>query len=121
MQSCCVGYAAPCVSAIIEEAHTDAVDIVLPKMDRMFNVVVISHVFKHLLNPAEILKLLRYRLAPDGVRYFEVPNIPSDSLLRYTDHMCETAGPEHRYISGWRFNTPSLRWLARELIPKAVV
>ena len=133
------------------EVHTDAADIILPKMDRQFDVVVISHVFEHLLTPYEILKLVRERLAPDGVLYIEVPNIPQESLLKYPDHIwaprfdqphitffsldtlrsileragfapeiCDTAGPEYKYISAWRFNTPSLRWLAQDLMPKAV-
>ena len=69
------------------EVFTDAADNVLPEMDQKFDVVIISHVFEHLLNPFEILKLVREKLAPDGVLYVEVPNIPAGSLLKYPDHI----------------------------------
>lgn len=131
------------------EVHVGAAENVLPGLDYKFDVITISHVFEHLLNPVEILKLVRQSLAPGGVLYIEVPNIPAESLLKYPDHIwaprfdephitffsldtlrdmlvregfdpffCDTSGPEYRYISGWRFNTPSLRWLAQELMPK---
>jgi SAM-dependent methyltransferase len=129
--------------------HTDAAENVLPKLGQQFDVITISHVLEHILNPVEILKLIRQSLAPDGVLYVEVPNIPADSLLKYPDHLwaprhdephitffsidvlrnmltdagfdpcfCDTAGPHYRYISGWQFKMPPLRWLAQELIPK---
>jgi SAM-dependent methyltransferase len=131
------------------EVYTDAAENVLPKLDHQFDVVTISHVFEHLLNPVEILKLVRQHLAPDGVLYIEVPNIPAESLLKYPDHLwaprfdephitffsidvlrdslvkagfdpffCDSAGPEYKYISGWRFKMPSMRWLAQELMPR---
>src|SRR5437867_2203869 len=46
-----------------------------------------SLVFEHLLDPRGILDLIHASLAPDGVLYIEVPNIPAESLLRYPDHV----------------------------------
>jgi SAM-dependent methyltransferase len=30
---------------------------------------------------------------------------------------CDTAGPEYRMISGWRYNMPTMRWLVQDLMP----
>jgi SAM-dependent methyltransferase len=56
-------------------------------MGRRFDLIVMSHVFEHLLDPGRILNLIRTSLAPSGVLYIEIPNIPVESLLRYPDHM----------------------------------
>jgi len=69
------------------EVFTQPVEEVLPRMERRFDVIVLSHVFEHLLDPRSMLDLIHASLAPDGVLYIEVPNIPAESLLRYPDHV----------------------------------
>ncbi|MBN2005341.1 MAG: class I SAM-dependent methyltransferase [Anaerolineae bacterium] len=41
--------------------------------DKVFDVVICSHVLEHLADPLEIVQQLRVRLKPDGVMYAEVP------------------------------------------------
>jgi SAM-dependent methyltransferase len=69
------------------QVFTQPVEEVLPRMEQRFDVIVLSHVFEHLLDPRGILDLIHASLAPDGVLYIEVPNIPAESLLRYPDHV----------------------------------
>jgi len=69
------------------QVFTQPVEEVLPRMEHRFDVIVLSHVFEHLLDPRGILDLIHASLAPDGVLYIEVPNIPAESLLRYPDHV----------------------------------
>jgi SAM-dependent methyltransferase len=88
------------------EVYTDAVEESLPKIGRKFDVIILSHVFEHLLNPLETAELIREHLAPDGVLYIEVPNIPADSLLRYPDHVWAPRF-EEPHIS--LFSVPTLR------------
>jgi len=66
---------------------TQPVEDVLPRMGRRFDLVVMSHVLEHLLNPRAVLELIKASLVPGGVLYIEVPNIPVESLLRYPDHV----------------------------------
>jgi SAM-dependent methyltransferase len=56
-------------------------------MEQRFDVIVLSHVFEHLLDPRGVLDLIRASLAPGGALYIEVPNIPAESLLRFPDHV----------------------------------
>lgn len=133
------------------EVHDEPAEDVLPRIERSFDVVVVSHVLEHLLNPREILELLRSHLRPGGVLYIEVPNIPRETIGRFPDHVwaprfdephvsffsadvlrgmlasadlevefCETAGPRYRYISGWRYRMPTMRWLVQGLIPRPI-
>ena len=69
------------------QVFTDPVEVLLPRMERRFDVIVLSHVFEHLLDPRGILDLIHASLASDGVLYVEVPNIPAESLLQYPDHV----------------------------------
>ncbi len=66
---------------------TQPVEELLPRMEQRFDLVVLSHVFEHLLEPRRVLELIHACLAPGGVLYIEVPNIPADALLRYPDHI----------------------------------
>jgi SAM-dependent methyltransferase len=63
-----------------------AVEEVLPALEGRFDVVVLSHVLEHVREPRAVLELVRRSLAPGGVFYVEVPNIPRESLLRYPDN-----------------------------------
>lgn len=68
------------------EVEVAPVEAVLEHLDREFDIIALSHVLEHLLEPVRVLELLRARLAPDGVLYIEVPNIPPEMLDRYPDH-----------------------------------
>jgi 2-polyprenyl-3-methyl-5-hydroxy-6-metoxy-1,4-benzoquinol methylase len=65
---------------------TQPVEDVLPRLDRRFDVIVLSHVLEHLLDPMTILRYIVNLLSPRGILYVEVPNIPVESLLRFPDH-----------------------------------
>jgi SAM-dependent methyltransferase len=62
------------------------VEEVLGHLDQTFDVIALSHVLEHLLDPVRVLQLLRLKLDPDGILYIEVPNIEPDLLNRYPDH-----------------------------------
>jgi SAM-dependent methyltransferase len=62
------------------------VEELLPRIEQKFDLVVLSHVLEHLSAPGEVLRLIHASLAPRGVLYVEVPNIPPESLIRYPDH-----------------------------------
>lgn len=68
------------------EAIAQPMEQVLPRLDRQFDVIILSHAFEHLLDPGRALQDLASRLALGGVLYIEVPNIPRDALTRYLDH-----------------------------------
>ncbi len=130
------------------EVFAEAAEDVLPRIDQTFDLIVISHVLEHVLDPLRMIRQLHDRLAPGGHLFVEVPHIPADSPRRYPDHvwaprfdephitffspatlsgalesaglevsLCETAGPEYRYISSLRYRTPTLRWLVQRWIP----
>ncbi len=69
------------------QVHSCTADQLLSQTEQFFDLVTLSHVLEHLLDPRTVLELIHARLAPGGVLYIEVPNIPSDSLLRYPDHV----------------------------------
>ena len=69
------------------EVITQPVEEVLPHLDRQFDLIVLSHVLEHLLDPRTILRLIHDVLAPGGILYVEVPNVPVEFLRRYPDHM----------------------------------
>lgn len=69
------------------EVITQPVEEVLPRLDRRFDLIVVSHVLEHLLDPRTILRLIHDVLAPGGILYVEVPNIPVEFLSHYPDHM----------------------------------
>jgi SAM-dependent methyltransferase len=75
------------LSEIGVEVLTEPVEQALPRLERQFDVIVMSHVLEHLLEPRAVLPLLYERLAPGGILYIEVPNIPTGSLSGYPDHM----------------------------------
>lgn len=61
------------------------VESVLPTVENRFDVITISHVLEHLLDPATVLGLLRGHLAPDGILYVEVPNISDRAVRSHAD------------------------------------
>lgn len=69
------------------EAVAEPMEEVLPRLERRFDVIVLSHVLEHLLRPAEAVALLRTRMAPGGLLYIEVPHIPAASLDEYLDNV----------------------------------
>jgi SAM-dependent methyltransferase len=84
------------------------VEETLPRLEQEFDGVIISHVLEHLLDPPAVLRLIRRSLAPDGVLYVEVPNIPAESLLKYPDHVWAPRFDEPHITF---FSTPTLRKL----------
>lgn len=68
------------------ETTDQPVEEVLPGMENRFDAIVLSHVLEHIREPRPVLDLIRNSLAPGGVLYIEVPNIPRESLLRYPDN-----------------------------------
>ena len=74
------------LQSIGTEVFTDPVEEVLPRLEGQFDLIILSHVFEHLLEIIPILHLIRNSLVVGGILYIEVPNIPVDSLLRYPDH-----------------------------------
>jgi SAM-dependent methyltransferase len=74
------------LQSIGTEVYTEPVEEVLPKLEGQFDLIVLSHVFEHLLELRPILRLIRNSLVSGGILYIEVPNIPADSLLQYPDH-----------------------------------
>jgi SAM-dependent methyltransferase len=90
------------------QVHTRPVEEVLPGLERKFDLVILSHVLEHLLEPGAALRLIRASLVPGGVLYIEVPNIPPESLLRYADHRWAPRFDEP-HISF--FSVPTLRRL----------
>lgn len=69
------------------EVHDEPAEDVLPRLNRSFDVVVISHVFEHLLDPRGMLEVVRSHLSENGLLYIEVPNIPEEAMRRYPDHV----------------------------------
>jgi len=67
------------------EVFTTPTDELLPRLERQFHVVILSHVLEHLPNPVDTLRQLRKIVVPGGLLYIEVPNIPADSVTRYPD------------------------------------
>ena len=68
------------------EAIAEPIEEVLPNLDGGFDVIVLSHVLEHLLDPVATIDALAAKLAPGGLLYIEVPNVPADSLLKHLDH-----------------------------------
>jgi len=69
------------------QTFTQPAEKILPEMKEHFDLVVISHVLEHVLNPREVIQLIHSSLAPGGILYVEVPNIPPESLLKYPDQV----------------------------------
>ena len=65
---------------------TEPAEKILPKLKQKFDIIILSHLFEHLVNPLEFLSLLSSNLSPTGLLYIEVPNIPVESLEKYPDH-----------------------------------
>lgn len=92
------------------EVHHRRAEEVLPEMVGRFDAVVISHVLEHLLSPRLMLELIRDSLAPNGYLYLEVPNIPANSLLRYSDNRWAPRYDEPHTVF---FSQESLKKLSR--------
>jgi len=79
---------------------------VLGQMEQQFDLVVLSHVLEHVLDPCTMLRLIHASLVPGGMLYVEVPNIPRESLLRYPD---QTWAPRWDEPHITFFSVPTLR------------
>lgn len=66
------------------EVHAEPAEEVLPKLE-LFDVIVMSHVLEHFLDPGAMLRMIGSRLKPGGVLYVEVPHIPVEAMHRYID------------------------------------
>ena len=64
--------------------HAEPAEEVLPRLEQ-FDVIVMSHVLEHFLDPGAMLRLIGSRLKPGGVLYVEVPHIPLEAMHRYID------------------------------------
>jgi SAM-dependent methyltransferase len=85
-----IEFSEPCIrhlQSLNVKVETRPVEQVLSGKNEHFDLITISHVLEHLLDPKTVLNLIHSSLAKEGVLYVEVPNIPADSLLRYPDHM----------------------------------
>lgn len=63
------------------------IEAALEVTDREFDMVIISHVFEHLLDPKSVAESVYHRLAPGGIMYIEVPHIPAEPTSRCPDHV----------------------------------
>lgn len=50
-------------------------------IEKSFDLIIMSHVLEHLLNPREVLLRLKSNLNKDGILFIEVPNCISGNLL----------------------------------------
>lgn len=88
------------------EVFTQPVEEVLSEMRQQLDVVVLSHVLEHLLDPARVLRMIHDALVPGGILWVEVPNIPAETLLRFPDHKWAPRFDEPHVTF---FSTPALR------------
>lgn len=85
-----IEFSRPCVEHLRTlgvHVFSEPAEEVLPGLDERFDLVVLSHVLEHLLDPSLVLRVVRRKLAPGGLVYVEVPNIPEGSLRLYPDHV----------------------------------
>ena len=92
------------------KVYEQPVEEVLPQMVRRFDLVVLSHVLEHVLDARGVLQLIHANLAPGGILYIEVPNIPAKSLLCYPDHIWAPRFDEPHITF---FSMPTLRELLK--------
>lgn len=72
---------------VVREAPVEEAMSSLPGGGDGFDLIVMSHVLEHLLEPGPTLESLGARLAPGGWLFVEVPNVPAGSLLDHLDHV----------------------------------
>ena len=102
------------------EVHQDPADRVLPALDDRFDVVVLSHVLEHLLDPPEMLGLIRDHMSQEGV-FYSVDTLRQNlEKAGFELITCDTAGPLYDFISGGRYRLPTMLWLIPGLIPDPV-
>lgn len=65
--------------------HAEPAETVLPRLNEQFDLIVLSHVLEHLLDPQSMLQMIHERLAPGGLLYIEVPHIPAEAVTDYID------------------------------------
>lgn len=49
--------------------------------DKKYDIIWISHVFEHIINPSEFLKKIRNNLNENGIVFIEVPNCSNEAIL----------------------------------------
>ncbi len=79
----------PCVKhlrALGIEVQTQTAEEILAELERTADLIVLSHVLEHLLDPLDVLRRIHTALVPGGCLYVEVPNIPRETLPQYPDH-----------------------------------
>ena len=101
----------PCVAHLKSQSiqvFSQPVESVLEDRKKQFDLITLSHVLEHLLDPKDVLRLIQASLAENGLLYIEVPNIPFETLLRYPDHMWAPRFDEPHITF---FSEPTLREL----------
>jgi SAM-dependent methyltransferase len=84
-----------------------------------FDGITMVHVLEHIVDPIEMLKTLRGKLAPGGLLLIEVPHHPANPFeLLIADHRTHfTAGSLTRVLAAAGFETVSVAedWIPKEL------
>ena len=84
-----------------------------------FDVITMVHVLEHIVDPIEMLKTLRGKLAPGGLLLIEVPHHPANPFeLLIADHRTHfTAGSLTRVLATAGFETATVAedWIPKEL------
>jgi len=78
--------------------------------EEKFDVIMLSHVIEHIVEPGDLLKSLGERLRPGGVLYIKAPNYGSRQV-RYLKRGAWPAFIPLQHV--WYFNSRSLRRLMR--------
>jgi SAM-dependent methyltransferase len=68
------------------------------RTDRRYDVVFLSHVIEHVLDPVETIARVRDLLAPGGVAYVETPNVGSPDARLFGEDWGLTHHPRHLYL-----------------------
>jgi len=77
------------------------------RTDRRYDVVFMSHVIEHVLDPVETMARVRELLKPGGVVYVETPNVGSPDARLFGEHWGLVHHPRHL----WFFTRATLRRL----------
>lgn len=75
------------LQAVGVEVVAEPLEAALLRFAGRLDVVVLSHVLEHLLDPLQALRRAHRALTPGGFLFVEVPNIPREVLAGYGDHI----------------------------------
>jgi SAM-dependent methyltransferase len=84
----------------VDHLHSLGIEVITEPVERVLPAT------EHLLEPRSVLDLLHERLAPGGILYIEVPNIPTESLRRYPNNVWAP-----------RCDEPHITFFTRESLP----